>query len=721
MEILRDIKQIEDSLNKIFSFNSEIDAEKFVKTNLSNEELKMLARNIGSITQDTKPIDEFSDLIFQLRNYIFALSNFVKLLLIVKNYEAVYFFVKKIFVGQIGQIKYSSNKEVYTFLERYFDRFVEIVKNCNIEKDLYLPLILKAFESEKTDPLFPWKRPAIEYMQNFFNENEEWTLNYINSNLEDKYKLLEMITDFNTARGIKMLIDDFISENNFDEDLNSHILKKYKRETFLELDKRLLETISDDVKERIASVFLSFGKDNEALTRLREMYDRSTNESLKNIIAERLEIMESPESKTEKQFLYTARRKVKEPQERTLGLPFDRFELKLKSGEIANNIVITYLISLFKEEKNLSNLKNLEYVLNVFNSDDLNAFSTHLFNILADKEDIKESKWAIRFIALLSNSDLTNEILDFASLLFECGREKEAKYLIECLINSGKTETIKIFNKIKESEIITPDWKSEMFLTLSKKANVNIDDLNDNLAIGKSDFREIEHQKDRLFNAFINNRKYSVKNFNVLSSSEPFKSLFERLVWGEYKNGKLYNAFVLENGNKVYKLRLLEEPEENFDISIIHTLDIDDRFEKITNIIENPLFEQFKRIKFDSNDFKNQTTEISNFNGMFVTAKTFVEKLLAHGFQINKEENENVFISLIHINKDLNISCILEFNKPITLNQIYSNLGNIYFIRFSDLIKDQNKYIYSKSNAIAPTNLPCRYFDYCMTAIVTSV
>ena len=168
-------------------------------------------------------------------------------------------------------------------------------------------------------------------MQKFFNANEEWTLNYINSNLENKYKLLEMITDFNTARGIKMLIDDFIIEKDFDEEQNSHILKKYKRETFLELDKRLVETIDDNIKEKLAYVFLSFGKDNEALTRLQDIYNKSTNENLRTIIAERLEIIESPEVKSEKQFLYTARRRIKEPQERVLGLPFDRFELKLKA------------------------------------------------------------------------------------------------------------------------------------------------------------------------------------------------------------------------------------------------------------------------------------------------------------------------------------------------------------------------------------------------------
>ena len=151
MEILRDIKQIEEKLNKIFNFKEPIDTEKFIKTNFNEEELNSSSQNIGEISNDSKQIDDFSDIIFQLKNYSFALNNFIRLLLMKQDFESVFHFVKKIFVGQIGQIKYTSVKEVYNYLEIYFDRFIEIVKNCNIEKNLYLPLILKAFESEKTE------------------------------------------------------------------------------------------------------------------------------------------------------------------------------------------------------------------------------------------------------------------------------------------------------------------------------------------------------------------------------------------------------------------------------------------------------------------------------------------------------------------------------------------------------------------------------------------
>lgn len=724
MEILKDVKQIENKLKQIFGFEIEFDSNSFISRNLSTQELTFLAANIKNDVLKSEDIDSFSDLIFQMKNYLFALSNFVILLLMSKKYENVFNFVRKIFVGQIGQIKYTSVKESYSFLERYFDRFIEIVKNCNIDKTLYLPLVINAFESDKTDLLYNWKRPAVEFMQNFFNENEEWTLSYLESNSENKYKLLEIIADFNTARGIRMLIDDYISDNS-NQEKNAHVLKKYKRETFLELDKRLYDNIPDSEKEKLSNVFLAFGSDNEALTRLNDLYEKVSSPALKLAIAERLEIIKSPEIKTEKQFIYSARRKVKDPQERTLGVPFDKINLNLASGFPANNVVKTYLINVVKEENNLSNIGNLNYLFNVFEKEGLNKFAEKLFDVLLKKNDIKEAKWAIRFCCFLGGERLVGELINFNCTLFGCNRNKEAKYLTECLCYCGKLEVLKVFSSTAMKNFDDSEWKTEMLGVLAKKANINFEEIADQLAINKQSPDEINIQINRLKTAFLNGREYSPEGFNALSKTAPFKNLFNKLIWGEYKNGKLYNAFVLkdigEETKRNYLLKLLDEPEENFVVKILHTLDIDDRFEKITNAIENPLFQQFKKIRFDAKEYKAQTTEIANFNGMFIDASKFVAALEKQDFVINRNEGEKTFIALINVNKDLGLACAIEFSKHITLNSGFTNLGNMYFFKATDLLQDENKYIYSKNNALSVSALPPRYFDFCMTAVVTSL
>ncbi len=70
--------------------------------------------------------------------------------MILRQYDNVFNFVKKIFVGQIGQIKYVSNKQAYTFDEKYFDRFVEIVKNfTNGDVNVYINLIIPIDANEE--------------------------------------------------------------------------------------------------------------------------------------------------------------------------------------------------------------------------------------------------------------------------------------------------------------------------------------------------------------------------------------------------------------------------------------------------------------------------------------------------------------------------------------------------------------------------------------------
>ena len=81
MEILKDLKQIENKIKTMFGFEIEVDYKKFISENLTYMELNFLAENVKTEKVKTEDIDDFSDLIFQLKNYIIPLSNFVKLLL----------------------------------------------------------------------------------------------------------------------------------------------------------------------------------------------------------------------------------------------------------------------------------------------------------------------------------------------------------------------------------------------------------------------------------------------------------------------------------------------------------------------------------------------------------------------------------------------------------------------------------------------------------------
>ena len=68
MEILKDLKQIENKVNEMFGFEIEVDYKKFISENLTYMELNFLAENVKTEKVKTEDIDAFSDLIFQLKN-----------------------------------------------------------------------------------------------------------------------------------------------------------------------------------------------------------------------------------------------------------------------------------------------------------------------------------------------------------------------------------------------------------------------------------------------------------------------------------------------------------------------------------------------------------------------------------------------------------------------------------------------------------------------------
>ncbi|MEG1499600.1 MAG: hypothetical protein RR400_00800, partial [Clostridia bacterium] len=141
MVILKNVDQIKEAVNKLFVDGVMLnDVSDFIERKMTINELLEFSCKIKSGSLSAQ-VEEISTLIFQLRDYMFALSNFANLLLLNKNFDGIYFFISKFFVGQIGRIKYASINGCYTFVERYFDRFVEIVKNCEISPKLYLPLV----------------------------------------------------------------------------------------------------------------------------------------------------------------------------------------------------------------------------------------------------------------------------------------------------------------------------------------------------------------------------------------------------------------------------------------------------------------------------------------------------------------------------------------------------------------------------------------------------
>lgn len=727
MEILRNVSQINEKLIDLFGFKEE-DLENFLNEIMSDELIKNTVENVGDLSGKKAELNSLRELIFQLQEYLTPLCNLIKMLLYSKNYDLIYDLVTKIFVGQIGNIRYQS-KSATNFTERYFDRFIEIVKNCKISSEAYIPFIASIFKTEKLDGIALWKRPALEYLQNFYNENEDWLLKFINSNPEQKYGILEAIIQFNTMKGVALLIDNFTNEQ-LEEELEHslQIIKEHKRDILNYMDREMVSA-NEDKLSKFTQIMLAMDNDPEVVSRLKDLFDRTDSEKVKELISNKWGISETMNIKTEKQFLNAVRKKIKEPQERSLGVPFDNLHVKLKSGYPADNAMYTFIIYLFKEEKNLNNLEKLKILkTNILEENSVHEFAYKMFKVLSSKPDINQAKWCIRMFCLFADDELLKEIFEFLIELFKQGRNKEGRYLALCLIHCGYKDVVLAFKRLLAIHNSYIEENIDFFINeLARVTNIDKNELLDMLVPDVFTEEEYNKQKLRLYDAFISGRLYTKEEFtNLFINNIIYNELGKNLVFGEYKFGRLHNAFIVENKEIKFLIGqpLPEQEVEGIDgkvgIGIIHSLDCDFRYEKIFNYFDNPPFTQFKSTNFDVSEANRSNISVSRFIGTFVDAHKFMDMMKRYGFKINKTEEEVEFYSMVHEMPTLNILTEVEFESKQTENSATATIGAIRFYNLDSTMKAKEKFITQKANALSISAVPYRFYDFVLSAVYYS-
>ena len=712
MEVLREYGQLVNKTKNVLSYDI---SETPMLDKMSDEQLEYIA-NHSTMCENIKMVGNLSELVFQLNDYVPALINYIKIFLYMKRYDAVKEFISKLYVNHIGSVNYQSKLNDYNVEERLFDRFIEVVKIGDIEYNQYMPLVLESIFNEKSS-LYVWHNICMEFMQNFMRENEDKIGDYIAENSEYELEYLTLILKFNTQKGISILFNsqcpDRIGIDNVEL-----FLKTYITDTLAYFDKYL----PNDKNKRFHFIkVLSSIKNNvEVMTRLENIYEREDDDEIKEFLAKHLGITEKLNFGSEKHFKVMSAKKVICVQERSLGIAFENMPLIFLSGEKANDIEKTYLIDIFKEEKNLLNLSSLKSLYDIFERISLNAFAEKLFDKLSKKDDINSAKWCVRMFSLLSEDMFERKVYEFLFALYKLGRNKEALYLTNCLIYSKKPNFVEMFKRLKVCKTFQEHF-DEFVTAFASINNVNPEEVRDLSVLDNLSEAEIEDEKQRLYLNFISGRKYSKAIFKKLFLyTKIFNDFAQRLVFGEYKQDKLYSVFVVVGKELRYVYGNSLDDKEVY-ISIVHTLDLDERFEKVDLKLNNPLFEQFKDSVVDVNNFNRANMSVSNLNGTIVNLKNFLSKMYTYKFYPNKNNDDSEFNNIVGVNKILNILVEIDFEKFVNENSYNATIGNIRFYRLSECMKDKEKYILNKTQSLSISGVNERYFDYVITSIQKSI
>lgn len=714
MEILRSFNQISEKFNKIFNINVNnipvLDA-------MSRQDIVELMKKSTVNKSANEEVSKLAELIFQLNEYLPALCNFVKMCLITRHYEAIVLFMEKLFVAHVGTANYTSKNKEYSHKERFFDRFIEVTKTTDISLEDILPFMFEIIEDNDKSVLSYWFEPALEYMQNIFRENMEEVKQYINIEKTHELTYLELGLEFNSQKAIAEIFNSEYS--NISEKIIAKLLKHYYTDTMAFFDKNLEN--SGDKKFHYVKILASIEKP-EVTARLEDLYEEEQNDDIKSFIKSKLGIADKLNlGCSPRHFETMALKKVENIQERTLNVPFEKMPLKFVDETETNNVVKTYFLNIFKTEKDLLNLYGLSDVKNLFNSSDLDNFALSIFNALKRMKDIKEAKWAIRLISLISSENLEDQVFEFISELYKSQRAKEAKYFIECLIYSKKSRVVMLLSKlIEEAEpkfMQDKDYFINLYCENMSKNNSDVLDM-----LVNDDYTEeiLIKQKNRLYDNFIANKSYTKEQFEqMFINKKVFNTLAQGLVFGEYKSDRLLSLFVLENTNIKY-LCGIAQLDKDIKIKIAHTIDLDDRFENAKRYFANPTFNQFSNTAYTIKENEKTLTKVASQHGILINSIKFAGSMQNFGFIKNiNEENENV-TEMVHICPELNLLSEVAFETPITYYSVTSSLGNIRFYKLNQCLKNGKAYIINKANAIAIGGVEPRYYDYVLSAVAMS-
>ncbi|MBQ3047664.1 MAG: DUF4132 domain-containing protein [Clostridia bacterium] len=748
------VRNIEDLKKYTFEF-----FDSFLSQNLSDQMVNYFLLGIGNkedlesqaanvLSQSTVELDkiaEYGEAILQLNDYQDLLKKYTELLLKSHQFEHLCAFLNRIFLQQIGDAKYKSNRRQYSIKERYFDRFVEIVMFCHIEKILYTPFFLAIFNSDAKSLMFDYKEPLKEYLDIFLKEGDDE--GFISSLLSsDNKNGISEYANQNTIKTLSVLLNGFVhgeitSSAVLKQALNSH------RQEGLNIIEALLQNDDSDVRYKATQLLILINDERRVKDRLKYLYENTTDAKIKTLLEKECNFNSLVKFKNSEEFYDFVDKAVTQIQERLYGARLKRYYAKFNLDNTGiNGKTLTFVMETFKNREADTQLIYLKDFFKYVDAEILSKLSWVVFEVAVYRQKLASSKWALRLISVFADSQLIEHMSQEIKIWLEDKKTKEtAKYFLDLLSECARDEIVVLSKKLLENntdkkQIKFLQNKISNFCLASKqnieevkdklsndlgfnndgtkiinlenrvlKAQINLDmsvslynnktgknaRIKDNVYYEdvplkkyiKNIQKQIKEQKKRLYQAFLEFRNYDVKSFEECIVKNPLLNfLSQHLIWARYKKDKLAQVCAFKNNKLVHLLgTVISENFEDYTIALLQPLDAQDQKERIKEKVSQSLFNQLDFPVFNLKDYN--ANSIDSLSGMFCNTKLFITRLQKLKYKVNDLDIKCHYSTLVKENKNLNLLTSVEFEK-VALN-LNTDSTTISKVRFFDLNKQQ--------------------------------
>ena len=637
MIILRSLEQLQNLVADAFKNEySEDNAQKIanfvVYGSGDGKEILELAKSKRQASFDKNIFGELCQVVFQLNNYRLVLKNYIEVLLASFQFESVCSFVNKLFVANVGNFTYRSVQKQYSLSERYFDRFVEIIKYCNIADELVMPYFIEILKADASSLCYNYKAPLKEYLKLYLQTTHEKLFAYVTK--EKIYDCFEYLLEADTNKTLKYLLEGYLDGGLDCISVIKAYITKYKQEAFNLLEPYCYSS-NEEVAYKAINILLLFKGDWGVDNFLNNVYENNPSLKLKKIVSKELEIDKFVKFETKDEFTNKILETTPTIQERLYGLRLRRYYEQYNLTDDFECKTATFMMETFKT---LSNELLLKYMKEYFEYADKSTkekIADIVFTVASERDKLNGSKWALRLIACFGSRVLLEKMFDVASGWLESLKTSDAEYFFKCLALCGRSvfidfiKTLRLNKKIDNKKI----RKIEKYLeTYSQTTGVSCDDIDfmltqdfgldknsernfdlgrriikiqlakdlevyvynaetgkagriaDDVVCGEINLKEyikniekeVSKQKKRLYQMFLNHSVMTKEDFEKhIQKHNLLKVVASNVLWGKYKNDRLYETFKLKNG-EIKHISGSYMSDEDYQIAIVHPLDLKD-------------------------------------------------------------------------------------------------------------------------------------------------
>ncbi len=704
---------------------------------------------------NSSDVCDYGEVILQLSDYRSLLKKFVSLLLKSEQFLSLSAFLNRIFLQRVGNVSYRSMRQEYTYKERYFDRFIEIITYCNIDSELYSPFFLAILSSEAFSPLFNYKEPLKEYLdsvaQQGMRPETSLLLDSMDKSLDNSLSLPKMIEAYikGESTSLSVMGSALQKDVSFSLSIIDSMLSQHKDREYECVQLLLLLSSYKAVKDR-----------------LKQIYATSFDNRVRALLSKEFSSIVLTSFNSEEEFLSYVDANVSTIQDRLYGIRLARFYSAYGlSNEGINGKVMTFILNTFR---NRESVEQVEYFREYFKFVDLyvlQSLASIVYDISYQRKRLLSSKWAMRLISTFASSKLLAIIFSnmadwlkdtrlvgpcqyFIDIMCSCARSEVLPYIgaLYDSVESAKMrkfldEKIKTFSMKNREDIgqvrdrIAGDFgfdkngyrllslpHRQVLIKINSKGNIDVlnaksekparirqkDDAKYLRERIKFWTKKIKEQKKRLYSAYLEFRNYDRQSFEeCIVHNNLLNFLSQHLFWGRYKSDRLVEICVLNSDRLVHVAGNMigEESLDDYSIAILQSIDASDMKDRLSSVIE-PLFDQFSLPFFSTDSLNLKSNCVENLSGVFCNARLFVTRLEKMRYKVADRDEQDTFSTLIKINENLNLITTVEFDRiPLKNLDKSISLGQVRFYDLSRNYKRGKRYILNKQEALMLENI----------------